>query len=160
MPFYCLMTKSRQERTAIQHLENQGYEVYFPLVLSDKRTKSTEYEFAFRNYGFINLVPGKDDFRPIKSTRGVISLIPRINPFPVPQRLIDELRAREDENGIHRPNRIDYEPGDKVMLNDGPWENIEGIFHKPAGERVIILLNMLGESSKITTNRCNISPIY
>lgn len=156
--WYCIMTKSRQERTAIDHLRYQGYETYFPLIVSDKRTKTTEYEFAFPNYGFINLTPGQDDFRPIRSTRGVVSLIPKI-PFPVPNGLIDELRAREDADGIHRPHKYDYEPGDRIVLNDGAWENIEGIFHKSAGERVVILLNILGDSSKITTNRRNISPI-
>ncbi len=77
--WYLLHTKPRQEKHALQHLQNQAYEVYLPLVQVEKipqGVKRLVEEALFPRYLFLQLdVAGSQSWASIRSTVGVSQLV-------------------------------------------------------------------------------------
>ena len=77
--WYLLYTKPRQEKLALQHLQNQAYEVYLPLVQVEKIRQGVRglvEEALFPRYLFLQLdVAGSQSWAPILSTVGVSQLV-------------------------------------------------------------------------------------
>ena len=98
----------------------------------------------FPRYLFIHLSNETDDWRPIRSTVGVAALVKfGQEPARVPDNLIKNLQEREDAHGLQIINNINYVPGDKVRITEGPFEGYEAIFScTAANERVIVLLKI------------------
>lgn len=161
--WYVVMTKSKSEYIAKTHLSQQDYEIYLPEALVDKRIKKNSPRLTaplFPGYLFVRLSDESDDWRPIKSTRGVMKLISFADvPAQVPVDLIDALKEREDAQGVHRVFQTDYEPGDTVRLLTKPYELYEAIVHIPEDERVILLMNILGNQTKVEVGYQDIEPI-
>ena len=152
--WYLVYSKPKQEELAKEHLERQGYTIYLPMAVirRKRRGKSVRViEAMFPRYLFINLSNKTDDWRPIRSTVGVSSLVRfGMEPAKVPQILIDILMARENEKGIHDLPVQDFQTGQKVMISEGPFEGYEAIFTShEANERVSLLLKFAEKSIKL-----------
>lgn len=132
--WYLVQTKCREELRAQSHLERQGYECYCP---TDKDGP------FFPGYLFVR--EEDRDYAPIKSTRGVMKLVGFPEPLPVHDSLIDEYRrtdwARSDQCA----------PGSKVRTNDlaGVYAHIEAIVQAKKGDRVLLLINMMGSQQSV-----------
>ena len=102
--WYLVYAKPRQERVARTNLERQGYETYLPLSRETKRRRGRATEVVaplFPRYLFIHLDSQTDDWGPIRSTLGVVSLVRfAYQPAQVPDDLVATLRAREDSEGL------------------------------------------------------------
>jgi transcriptional antiterminator RfaH len=152
---WCLIhTKPKQEQTAAEHLRRQHYHVYLPMLYK-RRTKSRKQTSAltplFPRYLFVRLAAGIDDWGPIRSTKGVRDFVRfGTNPTRVPDELIDDIKAREDDNGLHHELEPELQRGDKIRLTDGPFSGCNAIFtaHR-SKERVMILLDIIGKSSRV-----------
>jgi transcriptional antiterminator RfaH len=70
--WYLLYTKPRQEKLALQHLQNQAYEAYLPLVQVEKirqGVRGLAEEALFPRYLFVQLdEAGSQSWAPIRST--------------------------------------------------------------------------------------------
>jgi len=159
--WYLVYTKPRQERVARTNLGRQGYEIYLPLMRQSLRRRgrrTTSVVPMFPRYLFIHLDQSTDNWGPIRSTLGVISLVRFSHtPTPVPDNLILVLRAREGVDGIlqvaHRPLRR----GSKVRILDGSLAGYEGIFLATSGhDRVVILLDILGKRTRTAIDAVSI----
>src|SRR3989338_7905500 len=132
--WFLVYTKSRQEKTAQLNLERQGYSCYLPFLKAKKR-KKTSFEFSieplFPRYLFIALDAGSDNWSPIRSTKGVISLVRfGLTPAKVPQQLIELIKNRE-EQFIHSSFQAeDFKSGDPVKIVEGILEGYQGIFER------------------------------
>ena len=143
--WYVIQCKGGESFRAAEHLTNQGFEVFHP-VLNIKRKRqgklTTVTEPLFPYYLFIRLDQVVSNWRPIRSTRGVLRLLTFGNkPVATPDALIDTLRAQpHHQDDIHTY----FSAGEKVTITEGPFKDLEAIFTRCKGEeRAIVLLNVL-----------------
>lgn len=148
--WHLIHSRPRQEVIAREHLERQGYTIYLPQVRQPKSTRHTITPL-FPRYLFIRLAAGWGDWTPLRSTRGVSSLVRvGMNPATISEQLIDSLKKREDHDGLHTLQSENLKKGERIRLINGPFSDYEGIFNEQRGEnRAIILLNMIGQQNKI-----------
>ncbi len=150
MSWYLLRTKTNAEQQSYDHLERQGYEAYFPRWI--KRVRRIDQRTAsivplFPGYIFVNIVVGEQSLAPVKSTRGVLSIVRFGEDYAVvPAVVVAQIRNRADFRGLHAGPHTYPRPKDKIRVKEGPFEGIEAIFVKECGDdRVLILISILGQ---------------
>ena len=156
--WYLIYAKPRQEQVAYNNLERQGYVSYLP-KMTIRRRRANEYkeiiEPMFPRYLFISLCADVDNWMPVRSTRGVASLV-RFGGYPakVPDKLIEFIKQKENKYK-HVGEAVEaLKPGDKVRILDGAWDGYEAIFEvKSSKERVTLLLDILGSTTRIEVPR-------
>ncbi|MBE0398981.1 transcription/translation regulatory transformer protein RfaH [Halomonas sp. FME1] len=143
--WYVIQCKGGESFRAAEHLANQGYEVFHPVLNAQRKRQgklTTVVEPLFPYYLFICLDQIVSNWRPIRSTRGVLRLLTfGDRPVSVPASLVETLRAQPHrQEGIHSY----FCAGEKVTITDGPFKDLEAIFSRCKGEeRAIVLLNVL-----------------
>ena len=145
--WYLIKTKSRQEHVAIKNLENQDYSTYCPTV-----TIKNKHIVLFPGYLFIYLDKEKENWSPIRSTKGVLNFVRfGLNFAQVPDTIIKFIKANEliSKEKLNNLNR--FKSGDKIQITDGIFKNCIAIFKssKPQ-DRVILLMDILGQQQSIT----------
>lgn len=143
--WYVIQCKAGESFRAAEHLTNQGYEVLHPVIERKRRRRgklALVCEPLFPFYLFIQLDKIVSNWRPIRSTRGVLRIVSFGNvPAAVPDTLVEQL--------MHGSNKLDgvhtrFSPGDSVKIADGPFKGLEAIFqHAKGTERAVVLLSML-----------------
>src|SRR5215210_7146750 len=76
--WYLVYAKPRQESVAQTNLVRQGYETYLPLVRQTVKRQGRRVTVVgpmFPRYLFIRLDTQSDNWAPIRSTLGVVSLV-------------------------------------------------------------------------------------
>lgn len=147
--WYLVYTKPRQEEVAQTNLVRQGYGVYLPHAREARKHRGRRIMLVgplFPRYLFICLDTHTDNWGPIRSTLGVASLV-RFGQEParIPDELIDFLKAREGEAGLHEWAEQNYRAGDRVRVAEGAFRGYEGILlARNSRERVVVLLDILG----------------
>lgn len=153
--WFLLTSKPHKDELAEMHLRNQGYDVYRPLAkrLRKQRGKMiTRIESLFPRYLFIHLDNGiNDNWAPIRSTQGVNGFVRfGADAAQVPDGLIDGLKSQEKLLGERAIDLDRYHKGDKVIITDGPFKGLRGIFERYDGEeRVMILLEILHKQTTL-----------
>lgn len=147
--WYVVETKPHAERIAAENLARQGFESYLPRYLK-RRSHARKVEHVpaplFPRYLFVTFDENAQ-WRPISSTIGVLRLICRgDSPLPLPGRVVDEIRAREAEDGLVRIAETPaFRAGDRVRVASGPLEDQVGLFRCADDQkRVILLLDIMG----------------
>jgi transcriptional antiterminator RfaH len=162
--WYLVYTKPRQEQLARLNLDRQGYETYLPLVRELRRRlgrRQTVVAPMFPRYLFVHLDRETDNWGPIRSTLGVVSVV-RFGQEPArtPTGLIDFLRRHEDAEGIHSHSPDEYRPGSRVRVVEGQLMGFEGVFlAKSSQDRVVVLLEIMGKEARTTLDAINLEPI-
>jgi transcriptional antiterminator RfaH len=148
--WHLIHTKPRQEKTACEQLARQGFTTYLPLIRQQSQANQS-ISPLFPRYLFIRLTAGLDDWTPIRSTRGVSSLVRvGMNPATISDQLIEAIRQRAEADGLHRLPPKNFDKGDPVRLVNGPLADYEAIFSEQRAEnRAIILLNLIGKQNRI-----------
>lgn len=152
--WYTVLCKTRGEALAEANLANQGYRVYLPRLLSQRRRAGKwvdVIEPLFPRYMFLKPRDAAQSLAPVRSTLGVAALV-RFSgqPAVVPDSVIEELRQREDPTvGMHTGRDL-FKAGDVVKFLDGPFVGLEAVFSRKSGEeRVIVLLEILGKTNRL-----------
>jgi transcriptional antiterminator RfaH len=157
--WYVVQTHVHSENKAAAHLLRQGYDVYLPRYMKRRRhARRVENVPAplFPRYLFVGFDAMAARWRSIQSTQGVSSLVCNSNePAVLPERVVAELRRREDDNGFIRLDlQPQYTPGDKVRVVDGVFGDSFGLFEGIADrDRVAILLDLLGRKVRVVLDR-------
>jgi len=150
--WYLLQCKPRQDARAEENLRRQGYSCFRPLLQREKlgggRIQKVE-ESLFPGYLFIQL-DAQSNWAPLRSTRGVSRLVVFSGyPLPVPAGLIEQLRLRSQQVSGQAAVPV-LKSGEKVRITEGPFAELEAIFHSMDGlQRAVLLLNMLNRQQKI-----------
>ncbi len=150
MNWYLVHTKSRKEFSALENLQNQGYECYLPTLLSETiRAKkiNLENQPLFPRYLFIRLGCGlsAQSWGPVPSTKGVNRIVAFGGyPAKVDNQIINFLKNQES---TFRSNPLPfYKKGDKVEITSGPFTQIEGIYQITNSEqRVLVLIELMSK---------------
>ncbi|MEZ5536426.1 MAG: transcription/translation regulatory transformer protein RfaH [Thiolinea sp.] len=152
--WYLLSSKPHKDAQAEEQLLNQGYDIYRPLAqrLRKRRGKMLKVtESLFPRYMFINLDKLDDNWAPIRSTYGVNQIIRFGNePAQVPDALIIQLRQNEEVLGEKAIDLDRFHKGEQVILTDGPFKGLNGIFLSYDGEeRAMVLLEIMHAQTKL-----------
>ncbi len=105
----------------------------------------------FPRYLFIAYDEGATRWRPIRSTVGISHLITAgEKPMRVPPWVIDELRTREDGDGLYAGAAAEsLRKGDSVEIVHGPFFDQRGVFDGLGeAQRVAVLLDIMGRQVK------------
>ena len=150
MHWYLIYTKPRQEKTALQNLDQQGYQCYLPLLPKEKLRQGAvalSEEPLFPRYLFINLAQDfmAKSWSPIRSTKGVSRMVRfGAEPAKIDDALVDLLKAHE-ASVLGEPERL-YKVGERVQLTQGPFAGIEGIYQMADGDRrVMVLIELMSK---------------
>ena len=153
--WFAVYTKPRQEHIALENLERQGFRCFLPMAINpyQRRSASTpRIEPLFPRYLFLNAVADQQSLGPVRSTRGVCSLVRfGMELAHVPEFIIDTIHRRCDPaTGLVQLQPVPVAVGDKVKVFDGPFAGIEGIFRQRKGkDRALLLVSMLGTTSTV-----------
>ena len=153
--WYAARTKPRQESLAVTHLERQQFEVYAPQISIERfRNKriTVDREPLFPGYVLIKFALVDSAWRAINSTRGVISLLTFGEfgiPTPMPHGEVESIQAREKSGQLFISEIKRVRRGDKVKLKFGPAADAIGKVIFTRGERIELLLNLLGRQTRV-----------
>jgi transcriptional antiterminator RfaH len=156
-------TKIRQERIALENLERQGFECFLPLIRAEKLRRGAlqvVQEALFPRYLFIRLGTGLESqsWAPIRSTLGVSRLVTFGQiPAKIDDELIGALRTHSEASDVVLRH---FEPGEQVMVTDGPFVGVEAIYQMADAEgRVMVLLNILSKQVKMSVPPASIRKV-
>lgn len=152
--WYAVQSKPRQESVAVENLERQGFSCFLPRVRLWKRRRGKRYltsEALFPRYLFVHVDLEAESTAPIRSTRGVSGLVKfGLHPVAVPEIIIDSIMSRADEDGVCSEIDNQFSAGQRVQIEEGPFDGLEAIFVERNGEqRAIVLLQLLGGERRI-----------
>ncbi len=156
--WYLIYTKPRAEKLAQENLQRQEFVTYLPLIQETHRIRgkyASRIEPMFPRYLFIQLNCTTDNWSPIRSTLGVSSIV-RFGTYPmqVPESLLEILQKNEDDNGSQSMTEKEFQTGDCIRIIEGAMAGLEGIYEsKTSKERVIILLNIAGQYTRVNMTR-------
>ncbi len=142
------------EIKAEAHLKRQGFAVYLPKIKKTRRHArrlETVVRPLFPRYLFIEFDENSTHWRPICSTVGVSYLLTAgERPLTTPAWVIEQLRQREDKNGLFSGacEKL-FNKGDAIEITSGPLAEHSGIFDGlDDSQRVAVLLDIMGRQVK------------
>ena len=153
--WYVVNTRPRAEGLALANLDNQGFRAYLPRFLRRRhhaRRIETVAAPLFPGYLFVALDLLVTRWRAVHSTIGVKRLVCNgEQPTAVPVGVVEDIRACEDEAGlVIMTKQALFRKGDAVRIMAGALCDQIGLFDCATdGERVIVLLELLGRQVKV-----------
>jgi transcriptional antiterminator RfaH len=157
--WFAVVTKPRQEQIALKNLQRQGYECFLPMAENPYQRRSKKQqriiEPLFPRYLFLKAIAQHQNLAPVRSTKGVISMVRFGTELAVvPNNIINSLKQRiKPETGLIKIEPIKIKAGDKVRIFDGPLAGISGIVQEEnSNNRAFILLELLGRATKVEVN--------
>lgn len=152
--WYCIYTKPKMEEMVGSQLANlPDIEVFQPKLKRSgfRRGKFQEKtEQLFPCYLFSRFTPARY-YHLITYTRGVKRIIsdPSGHPCIVGDQIITQIQSRLQDGYVH-VEPAHFQPGDKIMIHEGPLKGFAGVFQETkARDRVIMLLNAITYQAKI-----------
>jgi len=154
--WYLVKTKPRNENKVFTRLDEAGFETIFPKFRKKSRRRDhPEIRPLFPTYLFVRFA--FEQLRTIRYTRGVAKVVSfGAEPQEVGEDIINAVRERMDCEGIvtlvKRP--VDWKPGDRIRIGDGPFAGLEAIFLEevPGRDRVVLLLEAVS-SFRVTIDK-------
>lgn len=167
--WYVLYTKPHCEERVVTILNRRGYNTYFPKIVPSRRnlakfdcnsahTSSTAF---FPRYLFTEV---DLDCVPISTLRWVPGLLYVLGhegiPAPVPENVIKRINKKVEALNSCSGTE-DLEQGDIVRISAGPLEDLLATFDRSlsSGERVQILLTLMGQRKRVRINRQDIEKV-
>lgn len=161
--WYLIHTKIRQERVALENLERQGFACFLPTILAEKLCRGAlqvVQEPLFPRYLFIRLGTGLESqsWAPIRSTLGVSRLVTfGQTPAKIDDELIAQLQIKTNSAEVQLRH---FEPGEQVVVTDGPFVGVEAIYQMADAEgRVMVLLNILSKQVRMSVPPASIRKV-
>ena len=157
--WYLVTCKPRQEERASTNLLNQGIEVFYPKLITEKLVKgrrTVKQSALFPNYLFVCLESQNCNFSAVKNTRGVSGFVTYGQQFQlVSEQLIAQLKSMNDMCEI---TSALPKTGDVVYLNTESFKNVQAIYQEPDGDmRSILLINLLNKQISVSVENKEIS---
>lgn len=151
--WYVCQSKPRQEAKAVARLNEQGYEVYLPMLARWERKKGAwlkREQVMFPRYCFVRCGNPAQSIAPIRSTPGVLGLVRFGNAIAtLSADVVEAIRELESRNGELAEDAAPFEIGAQVAVVDGPLKGLSGLVSAIAAERVAVMLTLLGREKQI-----------
>jgi transcriptional antiterminator NusG len=159
--WFAVRVRSNQERTAIAHLHERGYEQFAPSYKSERRWSDRKKEieqYLFPGYIFCRFDPG--DRLSVLTAPGVVDLVGfgRI-PEPIPDQEIERVRRMVESGLLVTPYPF-LNVGQAVLIERGPLTGLEGILVEMKGRlRLVVSINLLQRSVSAEVDRHSVRPL-
>lgn len=162
--WYVVSTLPHQEARAEQNLRRQSFVTLLPVTKKTRRHArriDTVRAPLFPGYLFVQLDLAKQRWSSINGTFGVKRLLSNgVQPTQAPADFITALQETIDEEGVAAVPAPELQPGQQVRIATGPFaDTIAAVLHLSPGERVKILLDVLGGSVSATMPRRAVVPL-
>jgi transcriptional antiterminator RfaH len=150
--WYLCVSKPRQEAYARERLLEQGFQVFLPELAVWAHRQGTwqcRKLAMFPRYVFFK--PGRPEQAPgpAASTPGVSHLVRFGQVLAcMPEQTLCALRALVEQRLASTPQHP-LEPGARVVFCTGPLKGAQGIVSAVTGERVSVLMSLLGRESSV-----------
>lgn len=153
--WYLVYAKPRNEFVALSQLMRQGYEAYLPLYKKLRRTPDgmvVQRDPMFPRYVFFRPGRAGQSIAPVRSTLGVSNIVRfGLTPATVSAELLDALRTFELQREQVDPALLSaVQAGRRVAICSGPLRGLEGLVCSTAGQRVSVLIDLLGRHPCVT----------
>jgi transcriptional antiterminator RfaH len=157
--WFALCTNPKQEDRACSNLESWGLECFNPKIKKCQCNPFTGIKTfmtkpLFSRYIFSRFI-AKTSLHQISFTRGVHRVVSfNGKPVPIDEDIIALFKSRIDKNGfIHIGEPL--EPGDKIRIKSGPWQELVGVVERDLteGERVLILITSISYQGRLTVDK-------
>jgi len=159
--WFAVRVRSNQERIAIAHLEQRGYERFAPSYKSERRwsdrTKEID-QYLFPGYVFCRFDPGER--LGVLTAPGVVDLVGfgKI-PEPISDLEIERVRRMIDSGVLVAPHPF-LNVGQTVLIERGPLTGVEGILVELKGKRrLVVSINLLQRSVSAEIDRQSVRPV-
>jgi transcriptional antiterminator RfaH len=155
LPWYVVHTKVRQEQIAFDNLARQGYTAYLPRIKILKRSRGrqqAQLEPLFPRYTFFQPGSAAQSIAPVRSTLGVTTIV-RFGQEPAVMRPETLMGIRDFEARQNQSPDEDISPfqrGGRVRVVDGPLTGFEGLISVVSRERVVVLMQLLGQDTRVS----------
>ncbi len=155
--WFAVRCRPGREFVAANELERQDFSVYLPremkLIRHARKMKKLPRPF-FPGYLFLHLAPTERRWTAIRSTPGTLCAVHFGNFYPpVPDTVVASLKSLGGADGLifqGRDSVSPFRPGERVMVRDGKFSGIEGVFVCRNGdERAMVLLEMLQRQIRV-----------
>jgi len=154
--WFAVVSKPRQELIARDNLERQGFECFLPMAENPYQRRSKKHrriiEPLFPRYLFLKAIACVQNLAPVRSTRGVVSMVRFGNELAVvPGTIIKAIRQRiSTDTGLIKIQPVRIKPGDTVRVFDGPLAGVSGIVQeRNSKNRALLLMDMLGRPTRV-----------
>lgn len=165
--WYLVQTKCRAERRTALRLGWAGYATTLPLVAEPRRDRLRRHIIhtaqvpCFPGYVFVQLDLARESLHPVVHCEGVKRLFMGGEGQPLPikrgltERLMEEADARRDAARCPESNRAlaALAEGSRMRLTAGPFEDREGVCLWSSGDRIGLLMEILGGMHEIVVAR-------
>jgi transcriptional antiterminator RfaH len=158
--WFVIHTKPRDEHRVKNHFQGMEIETLLPLCENFQYSHgrmSRVINPLFSNYLFARLDLERHYYK-VKWTRGVNRILGVGNePTPISEMVIQMLRDRMGDDDTVKLLE-DLQEGDLVQITSGPLKDFIGVFQRrlSSGERVRILLNLIGAEVPVQISRSQI----
>lgn len=125
-------------------------------VRSGKKTVTKRK--LYPGYIFINMILLNEEQKRldkpwyfIRDTQGIIGFVGGERPIPTPTEEIESIKAKiSDSEDVEKP-KIDFELGETVKINDGPFLNFSGVVEEIEPERgkLRVSVNIFGRNTPV-----------
>jgi transcriptional antiterminator RfaH len=156
--WHVVQSKPRMEQRAKENLENQGFEVFLPMLDIQKVRRGklqTVTEPLFSRYMFLRLTEQMQDLSVVRSSKGVSHLV-RFGTMPakVPDAWVQGMRQQPAATAQKM-----FKTGDAVLVADGPLKGLEAVYLEENGEaRAMILINLLSKPHSLVFDVAHLLP--
>ena len=154
--WFAVVSKPRQEQTALENLQRQGFECFLPMAENPYQRRSKKQkqivEPLFPRYLFLKANASQQNLAPVRSTKGVLSMVRfGIELAVVPESVIRAIKeCISTDTGLIKIEPITIKAGDKVRVFDGPLAGLSGIVQEQDSKnRTLLLMELLGRPTKI-----------
>ena len=162
--WYVLHTRSRFESVVNEALIKKAREVFLPKVLvqSTRRDRKAMIRVPlFPGYLFVKTDLNPHEHLDILKTAGVVRLIgSKGGPVSVPDATVESLKIMVMTDQAVIPGER-YQTGDPVVVIQGPFTGVTGIFvrYKGGGDRVVVNIDALGQSAGVEVRESDVAPV-
>jgi transcription antitermination factor NusG len=148
LAWYALYTRHQHEKTVADILSRKGFEVFLPLYSVVHRWKDRNKQLSLPLYpGYVFLHDDLERRLPILVTPGVHSIVGTAGaPEPIPDSEIHAVKRVIESSLAVEPYPY-LQCGDRVRVQSGPLEGIEGVLvRKKNAYRLVLTVEILMKS--------------
>ncbi len=145
-----------EESVIREGLEDLVGEVLVPteqvVELKNGQKKTAERKF-FPGYMLVNMDLTEPSWLLVKNTNNVIGFIGGSSgkPSPITQREVDKILARVQEGADKPKPKVAYQPGEEILVIDGPFNEFNGLVQAVDYEKNLLKVEVLifGRSTSV-----------
>lgn len=150
--------KSLEERVKAFHVEDFFSGILVPSEQSPKAApgkKKSANRRTFPGYILVRMLLTDQTWHVVMNTPKITGFVGgRISPATIPDSEVESLRAQLEEGAERHIYKSEFNIGDEVLVNDGPFQNFSGVVDdtKPDKGKVRVLVSIFGRSTPVELN--------